>query len=116
MLEITMPNPAKPSFTQRVALDGADYELAVEWNMRSGWYAKLTDPASEEVIFGAQRISADWNLLHGCTHDRRPPGILFVSDTSGTATDPGYEDLGQRCLFLYVEAEEVQELLDDDTI
>lgn len=112
---IQLPTPPKPFYSQRVTLDGADFTLTFEWNMRSGWYLSMAD-ANDEVIFSGTKLVVNWNLLRTVTDERKPPGMLKLIDTAtdditGEAADPGYYDLDQRCKLIYLSADELAELI-----
>ncbi len=82
----------KPSFTQRVTLDGADYTLSFVWNMRSGWYLGLA--AGDTVLFHPRRLKVEVDMLD-CVrwHPQCPPGYLLALDTTGARAAPGFDDL-----------------------
>lgn len=110
---IQLPSPPVPFYSQRVTLDGADYTLSFEWNMRDGWYMGMSD-ANDEVIFAPRKMVVNWNFLRNVTDDRKPPGALVLmdqtTDEDGRATRPGYLDLDQRCVLFYLTASEAAEL------
>lgn len=91
--EIFVPQD-KPFSSVRVTLDGADYVVRLEWNMRLGWLLALADQDGDP-IFAPKRLLPDWNLLRFVTDDRRPRGRLWAWDTSGTGEPPGYDELGE---------------------
>jgi hypothetical protein len=109
---IPLPETPRPFFTFRKDLDGADYFFKVEWNQRSGWYLGLSD-AEGEVIFSPKKLAVNWNLLRTVTDDRRPPGMLKLLDLSEQNLECGYNDLGQRCVLVYVPLAELEELLSE---
>jgi hypothetical protein len=111
MYAMSLPNPPKPSYDQRVTLDGVDYILRMRWNQRGGWYCGLRDASSGEDIFSPQHISVDWDMLYGCTHERRPPGVLLATDTSGQKIAPGYRDMDQRVKLVYIPVDEIAGLV-----
>lgn len=98
---IDIPNPIEPSFRQRVTLDGADYQLDFEWNMRAGWFFAVSD-ADNVRITSPRQLVVQWDLMTGVVDDRKPPGKLGCFDLSGQYLDPGYEDLGTRCVVIYI--------------
>lgn len=113
---IQLPYPPVPFYSQRVTLDGADYTLKFEWNMRNGWFMGLSD-ASEEVIFEPKKLVVDWDLLRNVTDERKPPGALVLFDSSYQGLDPGYEELDQRCVLTYIplaQAEEIRATPDEE--
>jgi hypothetical protein len=105
MLEIDIRRDV-PFFSVKAPLDGRDYLIRFEWNQRSGWYVALADDKGD-AIFGARKAVCDWNLLRTCSSDRRPPGGLYLYDSTGTHEDPEYTDLGVRHKLYYLTADEV---------
>lgn len=96
----------KPFYEFIVDLDGSDYLIRLEWNQRSGWYLGLSD-AEASPIFSPRKLVVDTNLLRTITDDRRPLGMLKLLDMSDQHLECGYEDLGQRCLLVYIPLAEV---------
>lgn len=105
MLEIRIPDPTRPFFSQRVTLDGTDYVLRLEWNMRHGWEWSLYDANEDPIALGRKLVVA-WPLLLGLTDERTPPGNLIVYDTTGKNDYPGLNDLGARHRLIYLTAAE----------
>jgi hypothetical protein len=100
-------------WTQRTALDGTDYLLTIYWTQRDGsWRLDLADQDGNPITTG-RKLVCNWNLLRGVLGTRAswgvsgvvdthpPTGILAVVDTLGQGLDPGYSDLGGRCVLLY---------------
>lgn len=87
----------------QVVLDGVTYTLEFRWNDRaSGWFLNILNADADEIIQAGIRVVVDFplNLYRA---DRTPPGLLYARDTSGTRTDPGLKDLGDRVQFFYFE-------------
>lgn len=99
----------KPFFARRVTLDGDDYQIRFEWNMRAGWFVALAD-ADGVPIFAAKRIVPGWDLLRGSSDARRPRGGLYVVDSVGTNAQPGFTDLGTRHDVVYITEAELAAL------
>jgi hypothetical protein len=106
MVQIAVFSAQTPRWTERVVLDGTRYTLGVNWNAREGdWYVDLADGAGNPVCMGIKAVPNIplWQQYKGA--GGFPPGDLVLFDTLGnlqTAT-PGYTDLGQRYLLLYLE-------------
>jgi hypothetical protein len=98
-----------PSFRFQVELDGASYSFDFAWNWRDeGWYFTLADANGDAIASGSRLVVN--SPLARTSDTRRPPGVLLAVDTTGQHADPGYADLGKRCLLLYVPEAEVAAL------
>lgn len=106
---ISLPEETKPFRSLKVAMDGVNYIVRLEWNMRSGWYLGLSDAAGE-IIFSPRKLVEGWDLLQSSVDARRPPGKLALVDTSGKHREAGYEDLGDSHLLTYLSPDELEEL------
>lgn len=98
-------------FRQRVTLDGADYVLDFEWNMRSGWYMGLSAVARDgEVVelFAPRRMLSNRNLISGTTSDLRPRGALVALDLTGQGAPASKTDFGTQVELIYLTEEEVE--------
>lgn len=102
-LGINVPNDL-PSFTQRLVLDGSEYQFDWDWNEReSRWYVEISDAEGSPIV-RRLKVVTNWPLLRGEADSRIPPGLLMVIDTSGAAADPLYGEWGTRWLLTYTEA------------
>lgn len=98
-----------PFVTMRVPFpEGVTYLVRLEWNMRAGWFFALSDAAGDPIV-SARRLVCDWDMLRTCVDVRRPPGGIYLLDTTGRHEDAGYDDLGVRHLLYYFTADEVAE-------
>jgi len=96
-----------PNYTQQVLLDGITYIVRLHWNERErAWYFDLLDASNSPIISG-RRLVANWPLLHRCADPRKPPGEIYCIDRSATGQDPGYDDVDDRIVLLYYDAEEL---------
>jgi hypothetical protein len=85
----------------RPTLDGRAWALKFTWNARARfWYLDVADASGVEVGSGIAAV-VSMNLLGGIAHDRRPPGQLWIQDTSGRQAEAGRDDLGRRHRVLY---------------
>lgn len=102
MLFLRVPKDT-PFSSRRVTLDGAEFILRLEWNMRGGWYIGLSDQA-ESVIFAPRKLVPNWDLLRYVTDSRRPRGQLYCLDMSGAGARPEYDSLGSTHQLVYIPA------------
>ncbi len=101
----------QPFHSLKVELDGTNYILVLEWNMRSGWYLGLKDAAGD-TIFDPKKLVEGSDILRGQTDPRCPPGKLAVIDGSGLGTRPGYESFESSHYLVYLSLDEIEDLLD----
>lgn len=82
-----------PSLSQVQTLDGTEYILHIEWNMRGGWFLGLSD-ANDDTIFSPRQMTVGSDLLASIRYDARcPPGQLIIVDFTAQDIEPGYLDL-----------------------
>ena len=109
MEQVQLPETITPFFTLRTTLDGAEYVLRFEWNMRRGWFLGLSDQDGD-VIFQPKRLVPSWDLLAHCVDTRRPRGGLMAVDTTGADETAQFDDLGTRHLLVYLTEAELEAL------
>lgn len=82
-----------PYSTQRLTLDGVDYEVSLSWNERAGWFLGMTD-TDGVVLFAPRRLALNVDVLKAFRFDARcPPGLLFAYDLNETSVEAGYLDM-----------------------
>lgn len=103
--------PGSPFQSQRVRLEGRDYNLNLAWNQReSAWYLSLYDSSLNPLVLGKKLIfRASYLLdLFDSHHSEEgvPPGIMFISDLTGSTATPGLDELGpdRRVQLIYRES------------
>jgi hypothetical protein len=98
-------------WVQETTLDGTRYLLHFTFNQREdAWYVSLHDVNDVPLASGA-KIVANWFLfLRKIDPATMPPGLMFVSDSSGGGTDPGVNELGERVKLIYIEEVDVAEI------
>ena len=103
MSDLIIPcNPSLSHYTMTVTLDGANYDLAFDWNSRaSRWYMTLMD-TTDSPIAASLCLLVGVPLLMSVTDVRRPPGDFVAIDTSGQNIEAGLNDLGNRVQVRYV--------------
>lgn len=105
---IAIPNPLDAPFVSlRTTLDGAEYVLRLEYNLRSGWFVGVTAPDGT-VLTSPRKAHPFVDLLSGVTSTKQPPGILSLTPIDPADTsEPSLADLGRTHYLVYVTAEEV---------
>jgi hypothetical protein len=110
---VTIPCAAANSarWTQRTSVAGREYELAFDWNERRGrWSLSLADQDGSPIATGVTLVTS-YPLLRGVIDPRRPPGDLFIVDTTGlNDLEPGFADLGTRFVLAYFDPGELAAL------
>lgn len=96
-----------PYYTQRVNLDGQDYQFQFQWSTRqSRWYLSLLD-ANGDLLVGSMKLVVNWPLLR-YYHGRAgvPTGELWVVTLGTSDAPPGIDELGEglRCELSYYPA------------
>jgi len=93
-------------YEQVTQLDGVPYRLRFQWNSREqSWYLFIAD--HDDAPITSAKLVPEWNLLRRVVDARKPPGVLFLHDTSGEGKKAGFTDLGGRCVLVYIDAAEV---------
>lgn len=91
-------------YSERVALDGAVYELDFAWNTRTDhWYLSVYTDAGTPIAQGCMVINGV-DLLRSCTAIGRPPGQIFAVPTDRRNEHAGVAGLGSRVQLYYREA------------
>jgi hypothetical protein len=91
-------------YSQRVRLDGRDYNLRFAWNEREGrWYLSIFTDEDVPLILGI-KIVTNWPLLRYYRSDPRvPPGEIMAMDLTPDGAPPGFDELaiGKRVELVY---------------
>lgn len=97
--------PVAPGFaryTFQCELDKVSYNFALEWNDRdSGWYMSIKD-VNGNVLLAGRRIVLNYPLINLYRDTALPAGSIMAFDSTGTDTEPGYADLGDRVYLAYI--------------
>lgn len=95
-------------FEQRMLLDGEFYTLNFRWNKRaSRWYLDLADGEGDMIATGLAIVVGIPITAHLRAHAGVPPGVIVCVDTTDAGEDPGFDELGERCKLIYLEAAEL---------
>jgi hypothetical protein len=103
-----------PVWDYTLPLDGATYRLRLTYRQRQDrWYVDLFDADDAALVRGAM-LTVDTPLLEDIRIPGLPPGALMCLDTTGAGEPCGYEDLGRRCVLLYLSADDLQPAAADE--
>lgn len=120
-VDIVPTSTTDTSYFQRTQLDGVDYILQFEFNLRSKrWFFSLYDSAFAPILSG-YKVSAGDDLLALVSDTRKPPGSLMVVDLPAqgeketAARDPGIDELSDeaRVALVYIDEAGVATASDD---
>jgi hypothetical protein len=105
-VKIIPTTPGIARYTQRTILDGREYIFGFNWNSRAAkWSMSVADALGVDIVQGIY-LTCGTVLLRLLSDSRSPPGDIYILDREGDSGDPGFNDLGDRCLLLYIEASE----------
>lgn len=95
-----------PLYTQRVTLDGLEYQLRFDYSGREDrWYLTVLD-VEGVILAPGVKLVANWPLLRTHLNPALPQGLLMAVDFSPLAGEsPGFADLGRRVLLTYTPLE-----------
>lgn len=86
-----------------IELEGVTYQFEFRWNARdASWYLSVMTADGEPLLLGRRMVIGS-DLLVRLRDARRPPGQLFLLDTSGEDREAGQYDLGVRAQLYYLE-------------
>lgn len=88
-------------FKIRTVLDGIELVLKIDWNDRAQRFQLSIFDANESPLVEGLCLNVDTEILRKYTIDGLPTGKLFLYDTSGTHSECGLDDLGERCKLTY---------------
>ncbi|PIQ23662.1 hypothetical protein COW36_06560 [bacterium (Candidatus Blackallbacteria) CG17_big_fil_post_rev_8_21_14_2_50_48_46] len=86
-----------------ITLSGNTFYIDFGWNDRlapNGWYLHFYDSALSPIAHGINAVT-NYSLLSHITDVRKPPGRLYLWDTSGKKLPPTASDLGTRVQLVY---------------
>jgi len=98
-----------PIHDYQVDLEGSVYRYVLTYRERQeSWYLDLYGSDDSALIMG-KRLSINWPILTGHVNAGLPPGQILLLDSSASEAECSYADLGNRCLLVYVPADEIPE-------
>jgi len=92
------------AYSYKISLEGTTFSLRFSFNDRVGkWMLQIADQ-SDVVLLNEIPLVSNWDLISRFVTDGLPLGALYAFDTSGTGSDAGRFDLGERVKLLYRES------------
>lgn len=101
--EIPLPTEAQLgfAFSFQASLFGVLYGFNFKPNVSGGyWSFDLLGPDGEPIASGVKAIE-NYSLLSRCSNADKPPGFLWLIDTSSSREKPALTDLGARLRLVY---------------
>lgn len=93
--------PGLARYTFQCELDKVSFNFAFEWNDRdSGWYMSINDVNGVPLLSG-RRVVLNYPLINLYRDTALPLGNIMAFDSTGSDTEPGYSDLGDRVYLAY---------------
>ena len=103
---IPVPPEGVAKWQVRVDFEGTFYRILYKRNVRNdSWYFDLGDDSGVALV-RSRRIVLASDILRDFRHRTIPQGVFSIIDTTGEHKEPTFEDLGERVLFQYTEADE----------
>lgn len=103
MREIMVTNAPAQDFA--TVLNKVAYDMHVQWNaLRGVWTLDLTDGATKSILAVGIPLLVGVNVLDAFALDI---GGIFCFDMSGSNTDAGEDDLGDRVKVVYLTPREL---------
>ncbi len=101
-MDFYSPPLDEPFSNLRLLLDGAEYTVRCEYNMRSGWYVGVTSP--DGTVLSRPRKAVPYvPLLAGIVSEQRPRGkLLVVTLDANDTSKPSLADMGRTHFLAYI--------------
>ena len=110
------PDPLFEEYDFEIPLGEAVFRVVQRFFQRQeSWYLSLFDAANEPLIV-RKRMSIETPILHRYEIPGLPPGELALLDQSGERAECGFADLGHRCILVYFDPEDFQDLVIPDVV
>lgn len=90
-----------PAFSYLIELEGGQFLLSYNFNQRMDRWLFSIATSTEIPILSNIVMIANTPLTAQYTDPRLPSGNFIAFDTSGTNTDPGRFDLGDRVVMVF---------------
>lgn len=109
--------PDLDAYTERVTLDGVEYDLTFNWNERDSQHylsifasdSPFQADGSRTAIVPGLPVLVNTALLLNLPGRDRPAGELLAIDTSGQDIEAGRGELGERVIIIYTPVSELPE-------
>ena len=123
---LIIPTDSIPSYSQSVALEGANFTIQFDYNQRcASWYMSIADQDGVDIYNGVKLV-VGIPLLRKCKDERRPgfsPGspysgdFIVISSTTDTSPPSGLDLLPDsgRCTLYYITSDWVEALATGQT-
>lgn len=110
--------PDLDSYTERVTLDGVEFDLAFVWNERDSQHymsifladTPVNTDGSRVAIIASLPVLVNAPLLLNVPGRVRPLGELIALDTSGQDLEAGRGELGRRVILTYTPQADLPEV------
>ncbi len=95
-------------YENEFTLDGEGFRILARYNIRiDSWMINLYQSDGTAIATG-RRVTVGNFLFPWLTGRNRPAGQLMALDTSDEDSDPGRNDLGERVIIVYLDADEME--------
>jgi hypothetical protein len=123
---LVIPTDSIPSYSQSVALEGANFTVQFDYNQRcASWYMSIADQDGEDIYNGVKLV-VGIPLLRKCKDERRPgfspdspySGDFIVTSSTADTSPPSLLDLlagSGRCTLYYITSDWVEALATGQT-
>lgn len=104
----------QPSYDFTITLSDVLYRVILRYKDRlDRWYLYLYDADDAPLLLG-KKLSVDTELLAQYEIEGLPPGEIVLWDSSTAGAECGFEDLGVRCLLMYITPAEIPAASEND--
>lgn len=94
------------STTQIIEIENITYKLRIYWNVRDeDWFFDLFLLDDTPVLNGVKMV-VNYTLITSFLGENVPLGDFLLFDESGNNNSCGRDELGSRCIFLYITADD----------
>ncbi len=109
-IEILQLDSTHMYYESEFLLDSESFRILARFNRRvQAWFISLYDSEGEPICVG-RRLTVGNLLFPWLVSRNRPSGQLIALDTSDEDIDPGLNDLGNRVIVAYVDADELESM------
>jgi len=99
--------PSEPHYRFSTELGGVVFIIEMRWNTRdAAWYMSVFDETEIPILSGMKLVLGAL-LGRRSVDPRRPGGAFVISDLSGSGTEAGFDDIGERVVVSFFSEEEL---------